>query len=372
MVRPGSPSIPQTASGARTPTLPYPASALARSETSPNLSSPPISGASPAGSPLASAGVLSARANDFRPSPKLSTPPLSSTSAVFSPSPDPWKDAPSDAPRTASPFGFKAPGMARTNSSNLAIAAPLFSDQLSPFHSPIGTPTRTPLKMPDVYHSPSLSQTGPLSSRKGVFPDDDDDDEFSPFGSKVPKTLNTDAKPFQPFTSGNASTPGASAGQDYFGPGATYTPGHEGPPREPVQPEMSEEDYGEMAGGMTPMDVLHSVFTSLPRAELEDALHRANYDFEGAMAILVANHGLHRSGASTPQRTASPRPLFGVVGARGGLQPAPAAGYFNQGGRGFNGVAGTRSPGMGGGGPASRMCRYYLAGECRRSDCRFR
>jgi hypothetical protein len=121
---------------------------------------------------------------------------------------------------------------------------------------------------------------------------------------------------------------------------------------------------------MTPLDVLAQVFSTVPRHQLESALHNAGYDFEAAMAMLVAQHTLPRSGASTPNRVASPRPLIGIDGRGVNHGLAPNQGYFNQGGRNFQG------PGAGFGGPRNvgptRMCRYFLNGECRRSDCRFR
>jgi hypothetical protein len=240
-----------------------------------------------------------------------------------------------------------------------------------------------PIKMPDVFAS-SPSFAAPRPASRGVIPDDDDD-EFSPFGSKLPKLhhhehqlgLNSGAKPFEPFGPGGngdvmGSTSGLSSSVPFSDSSASYGSRGSG---ESITHEMSAEDYNEMSAGMTPLDVLHSVFTSLPRAELEDALHRAGYDFEGAMAILVSQHTLPRSGSSTPQRVASPRPLLGV-GGRGAMplnHAAPSAGYFTQGGRSYSGhispgFQGTRSPG----GHGTRMCRYYLQGECRRSDCRFR
>jgi hypothetical protein len=122
---------------------------------------------------------------------------------------------------------------------------------------------------------------------------------------------------------------------------------------------------------MTPLDVLSSVFSTVARRELEDALHRAGYDFEAAMAMLVAQYTHPRSGASTPQRVASPRPMIGLDG-RGTNHLAPGPGFFQQGGRGFNGPGVTLNPAMAARstGP-TRMCRYFLNGECRRSDCRF-
>lgn len=236
--------------------------------------------------------------------------------------------------------------------------------------------------MPDVFSSPSLSITRPS---RGIVPDDDDDDEFSPFGKGLPRLhhhepslLSTHAKAFEPF--------GAGQSGDFFGSSSalslTSVAQSDSSSRasaDSSNPDPSLEDASNEAGaGMTPLDVLCSVFTSVPRSDLEDALHRAGYDFEAAMGMLVAQHTYSRSGASTPQRVASPRPMLSVAG-RGTIavnHHAPRDGYFQQGGRSFRGdispglgFGGARSPGANNGG---KMCRYFLAGECRRSDCRFR
>lgn len=215
--------------------------------------------------------------------------------------------------------------------------------------------------MPDVFSSPlpSPSLSHPLNGvhqgSSSLIPDDDDDDEFSPFGTGMPKppqshtpTLSGQAAAFQPFGAN-------SGGGSYFNQGATEA--------DPFGERMDPTEAASV--GMTPLDVLSSVFTSLSSAELEDALIRTNYDFEAAMGMLVSVHsgGPPRSGASTPVRTGSPRP--GAI--------RPREGYFQAGGR----AGGAVSPGLfGRGGPGSmvggRVCRYFLAGECRRADCRFR
>ncbi|ORY24204.1 hypothetical protein BCR39DRAFT_590677 [Naematelia encephala] len=376
-----SPALPSTGTGTSTPTLPHGHSSLGLAAIPPNIGQ----GTPGPSSPLASPRLLNAKAVDFRPSPRAVSAPLSAVPPGFSPS-DPWRDLSPDPPRTASPFssGGRPISMARTNSSNLAIAAPLFSDQSSPFHSPVGTPHRNTIKMPDVFASPSIHANKPTN--RGIVPDDDDDDEFSPFGKGLPKlahlessALNTDAKPFEPFTNagsasihfGSSSTLSSSmplSDSSFSGDSATAV----------AQDQAGQDEGNDLSAGMTPLDVLCSVFTSVPRYELEDALARAGYDFEGAMAFLVSQHTLPRSGSSTPQRVSSPRPMFGV-GSRGAVplnHSGPRDGYFLQGGRSVSGNmspgwgagnGGTRSPG----GQATRMCRYYLAGECRRSDCRF-
>lgn len=367
LARPQSPShLPST--GAMTPTLPHGPSNLGISSASPSLGQ----GGPSTGSPSASPRLLNAKATDFKPSPRVPSAPLT---AGFLPS-DPWKDAPPEPPRSASPYGaIRPPGMARTNS-NLAIASPLFSDPHSPFHSPMGTPNRTTIKMPDVFSSPGLS--APRTSSRGLIPDDDDEDEFSPFGRGLPplqplgsSRLSSGAKPFEPFISSNDVHFGSSSTLSSSMPKSDSSFSGSGDSTE--QQAIAEDEPG---AGMTPLDVLSSVFATVPRFELEDALTRSNYDFEGAMAILVSAHTLPRSGSSTPQRVASPRPLLGI-GNRAAMplnQPGPRDGYFQQGGRT---VSGNLSPGFGGiqrspGGHGTRMCRYYLNGECRRSDCRFR
>jgi hypothetical protein len=349
--RPQSPIMPPPGSGATTPILQRTMSSLGReamSMPSPSADSGGFSATSPPKG-------LSAKASSFNPAFGGKTAPLSSTAASFNPS-DPWKDAPSDPPRSGSPFGaIGAHGMMRT-SSNLAISSPLI-DKSSPFHSPLGTPNRVPIKMPDLFNSPS---EGSSLHRKSIVPDDDDDDDFSPFATGLPKLyhheqggMNLGAKPFEP-SLGSADSAASFGSHDSSGDGV---------------------DEIDMGSGMTPLDVLSSVFSTVPRPELEDALHRANYDFESAMAILVSQFNLPRSGASTPGRISSPRPALLGIGSRGGVNSghfAPSQGYFNQGGRSFSGHhspgMGTRSPG----GQGTRMCRYFLAGECRRADCRFR
>lgn len=273
--------------------------------------------------------------------------------------------------------------MTRTGSSRGITAAPLFSDQSSPFHSPLGTPNKGTIKMPDVFSFTNLSRA-PLSrtnSTKGIIPDDDEEDEFSPFGNSVPqlrqpeysnKGLRMSAKSFEP---GRIDMDGQFESSSTLSSSMPHSDSSGG------SLDSGEDPDGVEAGtGMTPLDVLHSVFTSVPKAELESALHASGYDFEGAMAILVSQYTLPRSGASTPHRVSSPRPMLLGVGSRGAIQTAtfaPNGGYFDRGGRSFSGPpqaqqtlasagSGIRTPG------GLRICRYFLAGECRRSDCRFR
>lgn len=150
--------------------------------------------------------------------------------------------------------------------------------------------------------------------------------------------------------------------------------------------------------GMTPFDVLQSVFgNSLAPGELEDALGRNGWDFEGTMQYLVdrqqqqqqqrgdgalptppPSQGQHLSSGYNPPYAAGP--------GRGGAAPGSYAPKvmvvpreqigFMRGGRpgpGFPNGPVSRQPQPGGPGVrgGGRVCRYFLAGECRRADCRF-
>lgn len=217
-------------------------------------------------------------------------------------------------------------------------------------------------------------------------PEEDEDDEFSPFAtpksslstSPTNKKLQVTAKSFDPSRLGSSvlGHPGATSDFVPGGGGASANHG-----------DADDHAQGNQQGeGMTPLDVLQSVFTTLPPGELEEALMQSGYDFEGAMALLIAKHGGVRPAVENsfhgPPRHASPAlrpPAFNRV-------PSGRGEYFTAGGRsGFGGspggmgnghisprfVSGTRSPipaNLPGG---LRICRYYLAGECRRADCRF-
>jgi hypothetical protein len=281
-----------------------------------------------------------------------------------------------------------------------------------------------------------IFSTSAMNRHKHLLPDEDDD-EFSPFGndemqsgnggqrgSPATKLLAT-AKAFDPtklgppvrmgspagFSPGNGPQP---LGGSYFGGGggggeqrssdygggyggnddfASMTSGMMTPGGSPFPPGPGPDDPNYLGEGMTPLDVLQSVFTSLPVGDLEDALYKTGYNFEEAMALLISQNGGTRSGNSgafTPGREDGPghhvpnnRPNVFAPGGPASRERnmPPGGGYYQNGGRGNFGMGGpgNASPrfGMGGGSGTRtpgglKMCRYYLAGECRRSDCRFR
>ncbi|KAH8083689.1 hypothetical protein HD553DRAFT_273093 [Filobasidium floriforme] len=235
--------------------------------------------------------------------------------------------------------------------------------------TPTGTGPKLGMHLPAPFNAGGPDPA--MNRHKHLLPDEDDD-EFSPFGndemqsgnggqrgSPATKLLAT-AKAFDPTKLGPPVRMGSPAG---FSPGngpqplgGSYFGGGGG------GGEQHDPNY--LGEGMTPLDVLQSVFTSLPVGDLEDALYKTGYNFEEAMALLISQNGGTRSGNSgafTPGREDGPghhvpnnRPN---VFAPGG--PASRERNMPPGG------GGTRTPG------GLKMCRYYLAGECRRSDCRF-
>lgn len=340
---------------------------------------------------------------------------------------DPWAQF----GRMASPAGTP-PALSRT-SSNLALAAPLTAANMFAHHASLNqsltafndaesrnTESETngvqiPRHEMDDAGVDDIFSTSAMDRHAKFLPhqdDDEDDDEFSPFGRKPlghppgvgpngpqggslstsPATkLQVSAKAFDPTRLG---VPGAH--MDPNAPGFMPSPGHTTPngtriggyfgndghsdygvPQEGATP--SGEEGGYLGDGMTPLDVLQSVFTTLPPGELEEALVKSGYEFEGAMALLIAQNGGTRSTASGATTPTGLRPDMHRGFGRGGGRDA---GYFYQGGRGnapFGGGTGHLSPRFAMGGPGTRspggglkMCRYYLAGECRRADCRFR
>lgn len=276
-------------------------------------------------SPLSSPRLLNAKASEFKPIQR----PLSAASSVpgsyirtDTPSPDLWAH---NSPRATS---------------NLAIAAPLIADQ-----------------------SPSLqprSLTPSSSLRTSLRPDDEEEDPFDPFA-----------------TSSSPPSFHSVAVSDYDNPPWPY---HTMPPynftdsppsnEQDLSADPSEDASGMLTDGMTPFDVLSSVFGStLAPSELEDALAANGYDFDRAMAWLI-DKALPAPAA--PQvRMQSVGGRITVVsrdavgsGLRGKGFPnnntsPPAPRYGNGAGRG-RGVTG-----------GNRVCRYFMAGECLRADCRF-
>ncbi|KAH9072184.1 hypothetical protein EDB83DRAFT_2361696 [Lactarius deliciosus] len=294
-------------------------------------------------SPIGSHRILSAKASDSRPFPR----PLSAASSnpttlaglrADTPSPDLW-----------------AHGNSKVTS-NLAIAAPLIPD--TSLLSRSGTPNS--------------------SLRVSVHPDgDDEDDPFDPFSQRaLPRSFHPPSLPdFDPqWINSPASNSSLSDGYHQSGITDQVSP-HSGSQLSP-DTYMSKEPEGAdmLTDGMTPFDVLASVFgASLAPSELEEALAANGYDFERSMAWLIERaspqhgHGSQHARSqnlgnriSLVSRDATSPPGF-VRGGRAGFGP-PNAGSIRSPPKFING-----RPVQTG----TRVCRYFLAGECLRADCRF-
>jgi hypothetical protein len=294
-------------------------------------------------SPLSSPRLLNAKATEFKPIPR----PLSATASnpaslvglrAETPSPDLWSHNP------------------LRPTSNLAIAAPLIPEQA--FLPRAATPSS--------------------SLRSSLRPADEDDEEdpFDPFASKA-KTVAPLS--FHSITVSDFDTQWSNSSNSSRSP-EDHRP-LEGPlsysayDTEPLTSpestaEIDQEAAAMLTDGMTPFDVLSSVFGStLAPSELEDALATNGYDFERAMAWLV-----DRSLPPVPQNPQIRlQPVGGRVtivsgvpnirGGRSGYQSTSPPNPRSVSPRYTNGRA---APG------GNRVCRYFIAGECLRADCRFR
>ncbi|KAF9258726.1 hypothetical protein L218DRAFT_1080285 [Marasmius fiardii PR-910] len=290
-------------------------------------------------SPLSSPRLLNAKASEFKPIQR----PLSAASSnpgpnrTETPSPDLWAHSP-----------FRA-------SSNLAIAAPLLPEQPG--------------------YARSLT---PSSLRSPLHPDQDDDDEkaeedpFEVFGPKPFAASDFDTQWSSSTNSNTSRSPDDIHYIDYpsLNPHATpfevpdwndfsYT-------EEPNKIDSLDEDTenATLTDGMTPFDVLSSVFGStLAPSELEEALAENGYDFERAMQWLIER-------ALPPVSQNNPIKMQHIGGrvtlVSQDLRGMNRGGYPNSGpGRPTRYVNGKPVPG------GNRVCRYFVAGECLRADCRF-
>jgi len=296
-------------------------------------------------SPLSSPRLLNAKASEFRPIPRpLSAAASHSAGSLLradTPSPDfLWSH---NSPRATS---------------NLAIAAPLIADQSSSTRS----------------FTPSSS----LRSSHGPRDEDEEEDPFDPFASNpIPSFHSITISDFDNFDAYETHPWSASASSD---PNQSHYPssfGYGSPDMNAQIPEPdSEEASAALMDGMTPFDVLSSVFGStLAPSELEEALAANAFDFDRSMAWLV-DRALPAPPSHSPQNRMQHMGARVTLVSREGTGPtrgAPANGM--RGGGFLPAAAGRPAPRYVNGRPApggNRVCRYFVAGECLRADCRFR
>ena len=238
--------------------------------------------------------------------------------------------------------------------SKLAIAAPLVPD-MSPLPR-AGTPSSLRLSL----------QPGEE--------EDEENDPFDPFAPKpMPRSFHSSEHDFaQPWSNSSVSSSSLSTDDAQYG---YFTNGNGEYPPQPYGAQSLDdaEQYDPdtnptLLDGMTPLDVLGSIFGSaLAPSELDEALQSNGYDFDRAMSWLV-----DRQIASGALAATIPTPATMKVqsmGNRVSLISRDGPGF--RGGRGGFMPRGQKFPGrpVPGG---NRVCRYFLAGECLRADCRFR
>ncbi|KAJ7460585.1 hypothetical protein FB451DRAFT_1269592 [Mycena latifolia] len=296
-------------------------------QSSPVLPHVPQFTASLPSSPLSSPRLLNAKANEFKPIPRPLSAASSNPGALLraeTPSPDMWSHSPLR--------------------SSLAIAAPLIPER-------------------------SLTPSSSLRSSMLLGEDlDDEDDPFDPFAAKsLPRSFHSlsvadyDAQWSNSSNSNSSRSPESldNLPSHFSYPESSESGSGFSPPEDTA--EMEAAAAAMLTEGMTPFDVLSSVFGStLAPSELEDALAANGYDFERAMAWLV-----DRAVPAVPQQ--SPQLRIQQMGGRVTVVARDPA-------RGRGGPDARSPPRYVNGRPAqggNRVCRYFVAGECLRADCRF-
>lgn len=234
------------------------------------------------------------------------------------------------------------PGVVPTPLSASNLSPPSTSNQIG--SSPLSTTTDSPI--------PSAAVPVPLGNRPrhNSF---DDEDEFSPFGTRpagAAQFFSVEAPAF------------GEAEEDYYADRSGMAIGL----------GTGQEGYDDPQS-LAPIEVLARVFgTSVSQADLEDALAQSGWEFDGAMALLVERA---RPGSKAIQVKAPTASAPGSVPRSAGVSVVPRETFAQTRAGAGKGQAVTGKAGAAGntvGTGANRVCRYYLAGECRRADCRFR
>lgn len=325
-------------------------------------------------SPISSPRLLSAKASEFRPIPRplsaAATHPLTHSSNFLvlrneTPSPDLW-----------------AHGSSPRATSNLAIAAPLVAD-----HSPATRPS-TPASVSNRKTGNGEVENDDAIDGEG----NDEDDPFDPFNPANANAIPSFVSDFD--NAYDATMTSSLWAQTYpthypypaYGiPDVTAvspmaTNGAQPPHLLPHLPDptIDSEESSMLTDGMTPFDVLTTVFGStLAPSELEEALKVNGYDFDQAMSWLIDESNQQGQGPSNQgQPTTNGR--MQQMGSRVNVVSRDAMGVMRgaANGRGsFVAPPSPRAPRYVNGRPVpagNRVCRYFIAGECLRADCRFR
>lgn len=118
---------------------------------------------------------------------------------------------------------------------------------------------------------------------------------------------------------------------------------------------FSAATVGAFHNDMTPFEILASVFgAAIEPSSLEEALEKNAYDFDSAMAWLIDQDlGSNSTKLGETDKKIDKNDLKGTTVGRQAYSGSYSAQH-----------SGKQSEG--------RICRYFLAGDCRRADCRFR
>lgn len=250
-------------------------------------------------------------------SPLCSPKPLNVKASDFKPSPRPLSAAGSSSSLLGLRSDTPSPDLWSHKNSNLAIAAPLVPDN-------------------------RLLPTRPTSllAKSSILQEDEDSDR-DPFLAKSQPSSHP-----QPLASDKEHSSNLTSSSD--------------------DSSIQDTEVGTPATeNLFSFDNLNTMFKStLSQPEIDEALERNGYDFE-ATRVWIEGNSPSGSTKFTPLERMMLFPagferVFGNGGGfvRGGFRgrPFPRGGYRQGQIRG----------------PAQKMCRYYMAGECIRADCRFR
>lgn len=428
---PTRPSFSPSASFAGTPTELTPSAfGLAQRPTSPHLGSSALASLTSTTSPVWSSATVNTAASP-RPhpgvigsgSPRASPKPWNRTLSNLSTTSLTSSNGAASAAAAASPMSSLPPGVIGNAASRPASPSPFGSPKLniaatefkprtsssttSAAPAAALTPTRP---APHLVRRPSSNASSTnlaLANKSHAGAGDDDDDEFSPFGT---------IKPAQ-------QQPLSYAGFTTYDPDAGWTAAHSIGGADPYKSSWPDSAAGAAFGSsegdasgpeptapLTPFDMLYSILVTGTKAgssewspeQVDEALVMHNYDVEKTLNAIWENDGkplgdgtrsLLSSGPSAPRMLpgaatiSSPRfvpaPLPATAGVKAGVnvmsrealglsaargqRPALSRSGSSQLTPRFEAAAAQGASGAG----ANRICRYYLAGECRRSDCRF-
>ena len=406
--------------------------------TSPRLATIGLSSNSsalpPGGSPKPHPGVIGSGSPRASPRPwnrtlsNLSTTSVTSSVAISTSVGSPISSVPpalsgTSTSRPASPSPFGSP--------RLNVAASEFRPRNSSSSSLVSAPAGgfTPAKpVPWLTRRPSSNASSTnlaLANKSHAGAGDDDDDEFSPFGSSKPTgpgNLNLTA----PYA---ASAGGYDGELAWYSSDASATSSNGGWDPSPLSSavaastnvtstssfEDGQDGSGFGAAGMTPFDLLYSILVSGTKQgmaewspeQVEEALAAHNYDFEKTLNAIWENGGKPISGGlagagagagsdlgsrnkplgapASPATAPSIRSGVNIVpreafqtSFRGSPAMSNRAAAVGRGGYPASPVPRAATPNAApvgvpalGGATGGRVCRYFLAGECRRSDCKF-